>query len=296
MPAFETRPADSVRDRLKPVPRLPLLVVDGDSLAHRAYHGLPKTIVRSEGRPSGAIVGFTNMLVRLWEAESPRAVLVGWDTLEVPTYRHEAFAGYQGGREFDEALLEQLELLPELIRALGFAVAKAPGYEADDFLAAAAAQEEAGGGSVLVATSDRDAFQLASERTTILQPVRGVSELARIGPAEVRERYGVEPEQVPDFIALRGDPSDRLPGARGVGPKTAASLLAEYGSLEALLAAGRFSAEQEELRLYRRIAALDASAPLPSLADQAPTWAEASSLLRSWGMNVVADRLDRSTS
>jgi DNA polymerase-1 len=271
-------------------------VVDGDSFAHRAYHGLPKTIVRAEGRPAGAIVGFTNMLVRLWEAESPRAVLVGWDTLEVPTYRHEALAGYQGGREFDEALLEQLELLPELVGALGFAVAKAPGYEADDFLAAAAAQEEARGGSVLVATSDRDAFQLASERTTILQPVRGVSELARIGPAEVRERYGVEPEQVPDFIALRGDPSDRLPGARGVGPKTAASLLAEYGSLEALLAAGRFSAEQEELRLYRRIAALDASAPLPSLADQTPTWAEASSLLRSWGMNVVADRLDRSTS
>jgi DNA polymerase-1 len=296
MPAFEAGRAVSVRDRLKPVPRLPLLVVDGDSLAHRAYHGLPKTIVRAEGRPSGAIVGFTNMLVRLWEAEFPRAVLVGWDTLEVPTYRHEAFAGYQGGREFDEALLEQLELLPQLVDALGFAVAKAPGYEADDFLAAAAAQEEARGGSVLVATSDRDAFQLASERTTILQPVRGVSELARIRPAEVRERYGVEPEQVPDFIALRGDPSDRLPGARGVGPKTAASLLAEYGSLEALLAAGRFSAEQEELRLYRRIAALDASAPLPSLADQTPTWAEASSLLRSWGMNVVADRLDRSTS
>src|SRR5438552_17371543 len=163
MPAFEAGQAASVRDRLKPVPRLPLLVVDGDSLAHRAYHGLPKTIVRAEGRPSGAIVGFTNMLVRLWEAESPRAVLVGWDTLEVPTYRHEAFAGYQGGREFDEALLEQLELLPELVRALGFAVAKVPGYEADDFLAAAAAQEEAGGGSVLVATSDRDAFQLASE-------------------------------------------------------------------------------------------------------------------------------------
>jgi DNA polymerase-1 len=275
---------------------LPLLVVDGDSFAHRAYHGLPKTIARAEGRPAGAIVGFTNMLVRLWEAESPRAVLVGWDTLDVPTYRHQAFAGYQGGREFDEALLEQLALLPQLVRALGFAFAKAPGYEADDFLAAAAAQEEAEGGSVLVATSDRDAFQLASERTTILQPVRGVTELARIGPAEVQERYGVEPEQVPDFIALRGDPSDRLPGARGVGPKTAASLLAEYGSLEALLAAGRFSAEQEELRLYRRIAALDASAPLPSLADQTPTWAEASSLLRSWGMNVVADRLDRSSS
>lgn len=281
---------------MKPVPRSPLLAIDGDSFAHRAYHALPKTIVRAGGRPSGAIVGFANMLVRLWEAESPRAVLVGWDTLDVPTYRHEAFAGYQGGREFDDALLEQLALLPELVRAMGFGAAKAPGYEADDFMAAAVAKEAARGGRTLVATSDRDAFQLASKRTTILQPVRGVSELARIGPKEVRERYGVDPEQVPDFIALRGDPSDRLPGARGVGEKTAASLLAEYGSLEAILAAGRFSAQQEELRLYRRIALLDASAPLPSLADQTPTWAEASSLLRSWGMNVVADRLSPSTS
>src|SRR5439155_19349544 len=115
-------------------------------------------------------------------------------------------------------------------------VAKAPGYGADDFLAAAVAADD---GPVLVATSDRDAFQLVSDRVTILQPVRGVSELARIGPVEVRERYGVEPEQVPDFIALRGDSSDRIPGARGVGPKTAADLLRKYGTLEAALAEGR---------------------------------------------------------
>jgi len=213
----------------------PLLAIDGDSFAHRAYHALPKTITRADRRPAGAIVGFSSMLTRLWQAESPRAVLVAWDTLEAPTYRHEAFAGYQAGRVFDEALLEQLPLLRELAEACGFGVARAPGYEADDFLAAAARAEEARGGHALVATSDRDAFQLASERTTILQPVRGVSELARIGPAEVRERYGVEPAQVPDFIALRGDPSDRLPGARGVGAKTAASLLAGGGSLEQLL-------------------------------------------------------------
>ena len=140
-------------------------------------------------------------------------------------------------------------------------------------------------------TSDRDAFQLAGERTTILQPVRGVSELARIGPAEVRERYGVEPEQVPDFIALRGDPSDKLPGAAGVGPKKAADVLREYETLEAALEAGRFSAEAEDLRLYRRIATLDASAPLPPLEDQHPSWAEASSLARRWGLNALADRL-----
>jgi DNA polymerase-1 len=269
----------------------PLLAVDGDSLAHRAYHALPKTIRRAGGRPAGAVLGFANFLLRLWEAEQPRAVVVGFDTLEVPTYRHEVFPGYQGGREFDEAILEQLPLLPELVEACGFAVAKAPGYEADDFLAAASAAEEAAGGHALVVTSDRDAFQLASERTTILQPVRGVSELARIGPAEVRERYGVEPRQVPDFVALRGDPSDRLPGAKGVGPKTAADVLGRYGSLEAALEDGRFSAQAEELRLYRRIATMDASAPLPSLVDQSPNWGEASLLVRRWGLGALAERL-----
>lgn len=266
-------------------PSRPLLVVDGDSLAHRAYHALPKSINRN------AVVGFTNMLVRLWEMEEPRAVFVGWDTLTVPTYRHEAFEQYQSGRVFEESLLEQLDLLPQLVEALGFATAKAAGYEADDFVAAAVRSEEKRRGQAVVVTSDRDLFQLAGERTVIVTPVRGVSVLARIGPAEVRERYGVEPEQVPDFIALRGDPSDRLPGARGVGPKTAASILKQYGSLEGALDAGRFPNQREELELYRRIATLDASAPLPPLEDRSPTWAEASSLLRSWGVNQLADRL-----
>jgi DNA polymerase-1 len=269
----------------------PLLVIDGDSLAHRAYHALPKSIRRAERRPGNALVGFSNFLVRLWENEQPRAVFVGWDTLDVPTYRHELFDGYQAGREFDAELLEQLDMLPELVRAFGFAAAKAAGYEADDFLAAAVAEEEKRGGTALVATSDRDAFQLASEHTTILQPTRGVSELARVGPAEVRERYGVEPSQVPDFIALRGDPSDRLPGARGVGPKTAADVLRQHESLEAALEAGRFAAQAEELRIYRRMATLDASAPLPPLEDQMPQWAEASTFVRAWGLNALADRL-----
>ena len=270
----------------------PLLVIDGDSFAHRAYHALPKSIRRADKRPAGAIVGFANMLIRLWEAEQPRAVLVAWDTLEVPTYRHEAFDSYQAGRVFDDDLLEQLALLPELVAAFGFAVGKGAGYEADDFLAAAADAETERGGHALVATSDRDAFQLASEHVTILQPTRGVSEIARIGPAEVRERYGVDPPQVPDFIALRGDPSDKLPGARGVGPKTAAQILAEYGSLEDALAAGRFAAEAENLRLYRRIAQLDHSAPLPPLDDRQPDWAGAATLAGRWGVGALAGRLD----
>src|SRR5512133_1142392 len=273
-----------------PVSR-PLLVVDGDSLAHRAYHALPKSFRRAEGRPGNALLGFSNFIVRLWQSEQPRAVLVGWDSLDTPTYRHELFAGYQAGRVFDDDLLEQLDLLPELVRAFGFAAAKAPGFEADDFLAAAVSKEEKRGGTARVVTSDRDSFQLASEQTTILQPTRGVSELARIGPAEVRERYGVAPEQVPDFIALRGDPSDKMPGARGVGPKTAANLLAQYGTLEAMLEDGRFEAQAEELRIYRRMATLDASAPLPPLEDQTPNWAEASSFVRQLGMNAQADRI-----
>jgi DNA polymerase I len=115
--------------------------------------------------------------------------------------------------------------------------------------------------------------------------------MARIGPAEVRARYGVEPKQVPDFIALRGDPSDKLPGARGVGAKGAASLLHKYASLEHALAAGRFPTQADELRLYRRLATMDASAPIPPLPDQIPTWLQAAALARDWELNQLADRL-----
>jgi DNA polymerase-1 len=266
----------------------PLLAIDGDTLAHRAYHALPKSIRTGARRPPNALVGFANFLVRLWDAEHPATVLVAWDTLEVPTYRHDALPAYQSGREFEDGIVEQLGVLPGLVESFGFACAKAPGYEADDFLAAAAAAWD---GPVLVATSDRDAFQLASDRVTILQPVRGVSELARIGPAEVRERYGVEPPQVPDFIALRGDSSDRIPGARGVGPKTAAGILAQYGSLESALEAGRFAAAADDLRLYLRIARMDASAPLPELAPREPTWSRAAKFARELGLEALSKRL-----
>jgi DNA polymerase-1 len=267
----------------------PLLVVDGDSFAHRAYHAIPKSIRRGDGGAGNMLYGFSNMLLRVWNDERPRTVLVAWDSLETPTYRHEALAVYQSGREFEPDLLDQLALMPALVASSGLAVAKAPGYEADDFLGAAVASEEGAGGTVLVATSDRDAFQLASDKTTILQPVRGEAP-ARIGPAEVRERYGVDPEQVPDFIALRGDPSDRIPGARGVGPKRAADLLNQYGSLEALLGEGRFAAEADALRLYREIATLDRAAPLPPLPDVSPDWEGAAAHARELGMEGLAGR------
>ena len=269
----------------------PLLAVDGDSFAHRAYHALPKSIRRAGGRPGNALVGFTNMLLRFWEWERPRTVLVAWDRLDVPTYRHTAFPAYQSGRVFDDELLEQLDLLPAVVASAGFAFAKEPGYEADDFLGAAVAFEEAGGGTTLVATSDRDAFQLASERTTILQPVRGEAP-TRVDPDGVRERYRVEPAQVPDFIALRGDPSDRIPGARGIGEKRAAELLAQYGSLEAMLDAGRFEAEADTLRLFRKLATVDRSAPLPPLPDVEPDWTAAAVHVRELGLEGQARRFE----
>ena len=231
------------------------------------------------------------MLLRFYRDEQPRAVLVAWDTLEVPTYRHEELPTYQGGRELDDALLEQLDVLPEFVAACGFQNAKAPGYEADDFLAAAATKEEKRGATVLIASGDRDTFQLASNRTTILYPVRA-GEMARIGPDEVRTRYGVDPKQVPDFIALRGDPSDKVPGAPGVGATGAATLLQRYGSLEAALRSGRFPAMAETLRLYRSIATMDNEAPLPSLRSQKPTWDKAAALAKEWELNQLARRLE----
>ena len=268
----------------------PLLVIDGDSFAHRAYHALPKSMRRQDGGPANALVGFSDMLMRLWRDERPRTVLVAWDTLDVPTYRHDALDAYQSGRVFDDDLLEQLDLLPSLVAATGFAWAKAAGYEADDFLAAAATQEEASGGEALVATSDRDAFQLVTERVTVLQPARGGP--ARIGPAQVRERYGVDPAQVPDFIALRGDPSDKIPGARGIGEKRGADLLGQFGSLDAMLDAGRFTSEAEALRLYRRIATMDREAPLPPLPDVTPDWVSAAAHATELGVPGIARRLE----
>ena len=271
--------------------RAPLLVIDGDSFAHRSYHALPKTILGRNGKPAGAIVGFANILLRLYSQEQPRAVVAAWDTLEVPTYRHKKFPAYQSGREFDDALLEQLKTLPEFVSACGFANAKSAGYEADDFLAAAVAAEEKRKGRALVASGDRDTFQLVSERTTVLFPVRGGG-LERIDADEVRARYGVDPKQVPDFIALRGDPSDKLPGAPGVGAIGAAALLKRYGSLEAAFTAGRFVAQADKLRLFRSIATMDPKAPLPALRSQKPTWQKAAALAREWELNQLAARLE----
>lgn len=269
----------------------PLLAVDGDSLAHRAFHALPSSIKGRDGRQSNMLVGFANMLTSLWESERPRTMFVGFDSIGSPTYRHELLPGYQSGRDFPPELLEQLDLLPEWVSALGFPWAKAAGYEADDFVAAAVRAEEDRGGETLVVTSDRDLFQLASDRTTILLPRRGVSELERVGPAEVRERYGVDPVQVPDFIALRGDTADKIPGAKGIGTQRAATILRTHETLDAAIEAGVFQEQAEDLRLYLRLTRLQYHAPIPELPDGEPDWERAAGLADDWGLANLAGRM-----
>jgi DNA polymerase-1 len=268
------------------------LAVDGDNVFHRAYHGLPSSIEDADGRSANGIVGFTSQLIRLWGVVCPRTAFIAFDTPREPTYRHALLPGYQGGRDFvDNAdLMYQLDRCPEIVEALGLPWAKQPGYEADDFLAAAVRAEEQSAGSSVVFSMDRDLFQLVSSRTTLLQPRRG-GELDRVGPEQVHERYGVEPGQIPDFIALRGDPSDSIPGAAGVGPVKAASLLREHGTLEAALATGRLSSEAEALRGFRQIATLQDDAPLPPLPDAVPNWASGATLTDRWGLGALTRRL-----
>jgi DNA polymerase-1 len=279
--------------------RAPLLLIDGDSLTHRAYHG-SRPLEGADGRPINALHGFAVMLLALVRTERPRAVLVCWDTLTVPTYRHRLWPPYQSGRDFDDEILEQLDRAPELVTAFGFAAAKAGGFEADDLLAAAASGERAAGGTALVVTSDRDAYQLVSERVTVLAPRSGAYAPDRIGPAEVVERYGVRPSQVPDFIALRGDPSDKLPGARGIGAKGAAELLGRYDSLEAIVEhAAELRPRQAEavrdplLATFKRIATMDAGAPARPPADATLDVVGAIAHCDRIGDTRLADRLRR---
>jgi DNA polymerase-1 len=273
----------------------PLLIIDGDNLAHRAYHSMPKSLRSADGRPINAIIGWTNMLITLWDSEQPRSMFVAWDTLFVETYRHKLWPTYQAGRHFDDAIVRQLDVLPSLASAFGFGVGKQAGYEADDFMAAAALAETRQGGRSLLLTTDRDAYQLVSESVTVLAPRSGVRDLVRVGPEQVVQRLGVLPEQVPDFKALAGDASDNIPGAKGIGPKSAAALLLKYGTLEAILDARTDTiapALADQLRMFKRIVSMqpaDLVVELPASAP--PNWAVASTRLRQLGADNAAERV-----
>jgi DNA polymerase I len=271
----------------------PLLIIDGDNLAHRAYHSTPKTVTGVDGLVINAIVGFTSMLVSLWQKEQPRGVFVAWDTLGVDTYRSELWPPYQTGRIFDFEIKQQLEMLPDLCRAFGLGVGKQAGYEADDFMAAAAIAETARGGKSLLLTTDRDAYQLVNESVTVLAPSRISRELDRIGPAEVVNRMGVLPEQVPDFKALSGDASDKIPGLKGIGPKTAAEMLLKLGSLENILETWTRPGDAELALKFREVVRMrpDCAVELPKSGP--PDWTTGSAALRHFGANNLADRVEK---
>ncbi|MHB8451779.1 MAG: DNA polymerase I [Mycobacteriales bacterium] len=213
-----------------------LLLLDGHSLAYRAYFALPvENFATTTGQPTNAVFGFTSMLINVLRDERPTHVAVAFD-LPAPTFRHEAYAEYKATRaESPTEFRGQVPLIQEVLAALAVPVVTAPGYEADDILATLAGQAEAEGMAVLVVTGDRDAYQLVSDRVTVLMTRKGISDMTRFTPAAVHERYGLTPGQYPDFAALRGDPSDNLPSVPGLGEKTATKLIQQFGSLADLV-------------------------------------------------------------
>ena len=209
----------------------PLLIVDGDSIFFRAFFALPSSIKGADGRPVNALLGAANLILRVVEDHSPRAVVVCFGA-EAAHYRKELYEPYHAQRpELDPDLAHQYTLVHEWLRSFGWTVATHDKLEADDLLASYAEAESQAGGGAIIMTGDRDMFQCAGERVNVLYVSTGKN-MALMGPAEVEERYGIAPELVPDFIALRGDPSDGIPGAKGIGEKTAADLLRKHGSLE----------------------------------------------------------------
>ncbi len=282
----------------------PLLAVDAPSLLYRAFFALPKTITGADGQPVNALLGCANLVLQAVEKHAPRAVVFCFGA-EAAHYRVELLEAYHADRpEMPEELVGQWADAPAFFEAFGFTVLVHDDLEADDLLGSLATVESAAGGATLLFTGDRDMFQCVSESVTVIYPAgRGKGEPELVDVAGVRRRYGIAPEQVPDFIALRGDPSDGIPGAKGIGEKTAAELLQEHGDLETLLALPitlrprvRQSLEDgaDDLRAFRHIATLQpvdvkrpADAPLDHLgaarAAQARGMGRLSARLEAWG-------------
>jgi 5'-3' exonuclease len=280
----------------------PLLAVDAPSMLFRAFYALPASITGPDGAPVNALLGATNLILREVERTEPRAVALCFGP-DAADYRVELFADYHAQRpEVPDELAPQFADSDDFFSAFGWTVANHDSLEADDLLGSYARLEEAVGSPALLLTGDRDLFQCASELTTVLYVRTGGKGAEEIGPQEVERRYGIAPELVPDFIALRGDPSDGIPGAKGVGEKTAAQLLREHGSLEAVLESaireprpalrGALLGAREELLAFKDIATLrDAKVGRP---EDGPTdWSGAAAAARARGMNRLAERLEK---
>ena len=282
-------------------PRRPLLVVDAPSVLFRAFHALPRSIKGASGHPVNALLGSVNIMLNEVARHDPRAVVMAFGQ-DAADYRVELFDGYHADREpMEDDIGRQFEEAPELYAALGWESVSVPGLEADDVLGSFARAEEDAGGSTLILTGDRDMFQCVGDRCRMLYLRTGSRGAEVIDAAEVRRRYGVPPALVPDLIALRGDPSDGIPGARGVGDKTAADLLQRHGSLEAAIAAwagesprvrAALHGQADQLRDFRDIATLRiVSVELPP--DRPTDFASGAEAARELGMKALAERLEK---
>src|ERR687895_1564234 len=217
-----------------PIRDAELFLVDGNNLAYRAFFALPEELQTTEGQPTNALLGFTNMLFKLLSDYAPRGVAVAWDTR--PVHRTELSAEYKSERRpMPDLLREQFPHFRPIVEAFGYQNLEFEGWEADDVIATLATRADEAGIKTCVVSTDRDAFQLVSENVSLMMTPRGVADVHVYTPERVDARYGIRPDQVPDFIGLKGDSSDNIPGVPGIGDKTAAQLVAQYGSLEAVL-------------------------------------------------------------
>src|SRR5438067_1044447 len=219
-----------------PVRDSELFLVDGNNLAYRAYFALPEELATSDGFPTNALLGFTNMLFKLLTDYKPKAVAVAWDTR--PTERH-AIATTQvykeGRREMADLLREQFPYFRPIVEAFGYRNLEFEGWEADDVIATLATRADEAGVKTCVVSTDRDAFQLVTENVCLMMTPRGVQDPQVYTPERVEARYGITAEQIPDFIGLKGDTSDNIPGVPGIGDKTAGQLIAQYGSVDGVI-------------------------------------------------------------
>jgi DNA polymerase-1 len=218
-----------------PVRESELFLVDGNNLAYRAYFALPEELATSDGFPTNALLGFTNMLFKLLTDYRPKAVAVAWDTR--PVERHELHEGYKADRRPTPDLLgEQFPYFRPIVEAFGYRNLEFEGWEADDVIATLATRADEAGIKTTVVSTDRDAFQLVTDNVNLMMTPRGVQDPQVYTPERVEARYGITPEQIPDFIGLKGDTSDNIPGVPGIGDKTAGQLIAQYGSLDEVIA------------------------------------------------------------
>jgi len=282
----------------------PLLAVDAPFLLYRSFFALPDSIKGADGNAVNALLGSANALLRIAADRDPRAIVVCFGA-EAAEYRVALYPPYHADRPpVPDALQWQFDQAPRFFEAFGWSTECSPELEADDLLGSLATTEVAAGGDALIVTGDRDMYQCVSDRVHVLYLKSGIGGFEEVDVREVERRYGIQPELVPDFIALRGDPSDSLAGAPGIGPKTAAELLRRHGSLEAAIAGAlherprvtaALTESADQLRAYREIATLR-EVELERPPDRGTDLAAGAEAARALGLNRLAERLDSAQS